>query len=81
MTPARARRAPHGGRPDLSGSHPASTEPDDREIEEGTHVRIDPHPRNTGTGDDDAPGQPWQPPQEPPSPDGSSPEGDGKHRK
>lgn len=31
--------------------------------------------------DDNAPGQPWQPPQDPPSPDGSSPEGDGKHRK
>ncbi|WP_169366225.1 hypothetical protein [Wenjunlia vitaminophila] len=34
-----------------------------------------------GDGDDDHPGQPWQPPQDPPSPDGSSPEGDGKHRK
>lgn len=31
--------------------------------------------------DDNTPGQPWQPPQDPPSPDGSSPEGDGKHRK
>jgi hypothetical protein len=27
------------------------------------------------------PGQPWTPPQEPPSPDGGSPEGDGDHRK
>ncbi|MFJ4328156.1 hypothetical protein ACIP3A_34310 [Streptomyces tricolor] len=34
-----------------------------------------------GDGDDNVPGQPWTPPQEPPSPDGSSPEGDGKHRK
>ncbi|MFF5443159.1 hypothetical protein [Streptomyces achromogenes] len=38
---------------------------------------------HTGSGDggDTMPGQPWQPPQDPPSPDGSSPEGDGKHRK
>jgi hypothetical protein len=34
-----------------------------------------------GDGDDNVPGQPWTPPQEPPSPDGSGPEGDGKHRK
>ncbi|MEV7505942.1 hypothetical protein [Streptomyces sp. NPDC093018] len=34
-----------------------------------------------GSGEDGAPGQPWNPPEEPPSPDGSSPEGDGKHRK
>ncbi|MEU5160969.1 hypothetical protein AB0G74_15360 [Streptomyces sp. NPDC020875] len=32
-------------------------------------------------GGDNLPGQPWTPPQEPPSPDGSTPEGDGKHRK
>ncbi|MET7764784.1 hypothetical protein [Streptomyces sp. NPDC005336] len=42
-------------------------------------VRID--LRADGGDDDKAPGQPWQPPQDPPSPDGSSPEGDGKHRK
>ncbi|MFI1768979.1 hypothetical protein ACH41H_44075 [Streptomyces sp. NPDC020800] len=30
---------------------------------------------------DSHPGTPWTPPEEPPSPDGSSPEGDGKHRK
>ncbi|MFH8775673.1 hypothetical protein [Streptomyces sp. NPDC017958] len=34
-----------------------------------------------GGEDDDLPGQPWNPPEEPPSPDGGSPEGDGKHRK
>ncbi|WP_275124696.1 hypothetical protein [Streptomyces sp. ICBB 8177] len=34
-----------------------------------------------GDGGDSLPGQPWQPPQEPPSPDGGSPEGDGKHRR
>lgn len=43
-------------------------------------MRIDPHPRTTGGDEDDTPGQPWEPPQEPPSPDGSGPE-DGKHRK
>ncbi|MGW4907364.1 hypothetical protein [Streptomyces hyaluromycini] len=31
--------------------------------------------------DDNTPGQPWTPPEEPPSPDGSAPQGDGKHRK
>ncbi len=30
-------------------------------------------------GDDNLPGTPWTPPE--PSPDGGSPEGDGKHRK
>lgn len=30
-------------------------------------------------GDDNLPGTPWTPPE--PSPDGDSPEGDGKHRK
>ncbi|MFF5407668.1 hypothetical protein ACFY8K_32990 [Streptomyces misionensis] len=40
-------------------------------------VRIDLY----ANGDDNLPGQPWNPPQEPPSPDGGSPEGDGKHRK
>ncbi|MFE0423690.1 hypothetical protein [Streptomyces sp. NPDC058953] len=34
-----------------------------------------------GGSNDSLPGQPWTPPQEPPSPDGSTPEGDGKHRK
>lgn len=32
-------------------------------------------------GEDTVPGEPWEPPQDPPSPDGSAPEGDGKHRK
>ena len=32
-----------------------------------------------GGDDDDLPGTPWTPPE--PSPDGGSPEGDGKHRK
>jgi hypothetical protein len=37
---------------------------------------------NQGAGNGDTvPGQPWTPPQEPPSPDGGMPEGDGKHRK
>jgi hypothetical protein len=45
------------------------------------NVRIELHGQ-PGEGDGDGhPGQPWQPPQDPPSPDGSSPEGDGKHRK
>ncbi|MCX4664502.1 hypothetical protein OG711_23040 [Streptomyces uncialis] len=35
-------------------------------------------PEDDGDGH---PGQPWQPPQDPPSPDGSTPEGDGKHKK
>jgi hypothetical protein len=48
----------------------------------GETVQIDPNPHATGTGDEDkTPGTPWQPPQDPPSPDGSSPDGDGKHRK
>jgi len=34
-----------------------------------------------GDEDDDHPGQPWTPPQEPPSPDGGTPPGDGTHRK
>ncbi|GAB2582424.1 hypothetical protein GCM10027168_14040 [Streptomyces capparidis] len=34
-----------------------------------------------GSGDgDEHPGQPWTPPQDPPSPDGEMPPGDGKHR-
>lgn len=41
-------------------------------------VRVGLH---THDGDDSLPGQPWNPPEEPPSPDGGSPEGDGKHRK
>lgn len=32
-------------------------------------------------GGDGHPGQPWTPPQEPPNPDGSTPDGDGKHKK
>ncbi|MFE9610159.1 hypothetical protein [Streptomyces sp. NPDC006012] len=44
-------------------------------------VRIGPAAQDGDVGDDDHPGQPWQPPQDPPSPDGSSPKGDGKHRK
>ena len=43
------------------------------------NARIELHDQ-PGEGDGH-PGQPWQPPQDPPSPDGSSPEGDGKHRK
>lgn len=35
--------------------------------------------RNGGDGDDDVPGTPWTP--EDPSPDGSTPPGDGTHRK
>ncbi|WP_335937062.1 hypothetical protein [Streptomyces sp. PTD5-9] len=42
-------------------------------------VRIGPYVH--GGDEDNLPGQPWQPPQDPPSPDGGSPEGDGKHRK
>lgn len=35
-----------------------------------------------GSGDGDKlPGQPWQPPQQPPSPDGGTPPGDGTHKK
>ncbi|MGK5447595.1 hypothetical protein [Streptomyces radiopugnans] len=34
-----------------------------------------------GNGGDGHPGTPWTPPQEPPNPDGSTPPGDGKHRK
>ncbi|MGW7270781.1 hypothetical protein ACWGH5_09700 [Streptomyces sp. NPDC054864] len=35
-----------------------------------------------GDGDGDGhPGQPWTPPQDPPSPDGDTPPGDGTHRK
>ncbi|MEU7566662.1 hypothetical protein [Streptomyces fradiae] len=34
-----------------------------------------------GDRKDKTPGQPWTPPKEPPSPDGSSPPGDGKRRK
>ncbi|MFJ5291064.1 hypothetical protein [Streptomyces sp. NPDC088348] len=34
-----------------------------------------------GDGDDGHPGTPWTPPQEPPSPDGDTPPGDGTHRK
>ncbi|MEU6173970.1 hypothetical protein ABZ832_18865 [Streptantibioticus parmotrematis] len=44
-------------------------------------MRIEIRPHAGGDGGDSLPGQPWQPPQEPPSPDGGSPEGDGKHRK
>ncbi|MBB1252859.1 hypothetical protein H3146_05690 [Streptomyces sp. OF3] len=44
-------------------------------------VRIDLFADGDDDGDDKAPGQPWPPPQDPPSPDGSCPEGDGKHRK
>ncbi|MFI6583117.1 hypothetical protein [Embleya sp. NPDC050493] len=29
----------------------------------------------------DHPGQPWTPPQDPPSPDGTTPDGPGKHKK
>lgn len=32
-------------------------------------------------GGDKLPGQPWTPPKEPPQPDGSTPPGDGTHRK
>lgn len=32
-------------------------------------------------GGDGHPGQPWTPPEEPPSPDGTTPPGDGTHRK
>ncbi|MEW2549197.1 hypothetical protein AB0910_26085 [Streptomyces sp. NPDC047002] len=39
-----------------------------------------PCPAQSNEGDDDKlPGKPWTPPE--PSPDGGSPEGDGKHRK
>ncbi len=55
-----------------------ATAGDDRE---GNPVRVDPQPRAAGDEEPQPPGQPWEPPQEPPSPDGSSPEGDGKHRK
>jgi hypothetical protein len=34
-----------------------------------------------GSGEDGLPGQPWTPPQDPPSPDGGTPEGEGKHRR
>jgi hypothetical protein len=35
-----------------------------------------------GDGDGDGhPGTPWTPPQEPPSPDGDTPPGDGTHRR
>ncbi|MDF3290796.1 hypothetical protein [Streptomyces silvisoli] len=44
-------------------------------------MEFTPLPPHADGGDDSTPGQPWQPPQEPPSPDGGSPEGDGKHRK
>lgn len=33
------------------------------------------------SGDDELPGQPWELPDEPPSPDGTVPDGDGTHRK
>ena len=37
---------------------------------------------NSGGDDGDGhPGTPWTPPEEPPSPDGSTPDGDGEHRK
>ncbi|MFJ7419947.1 hypothetical protein ACIQXD_15235 [Streptomyces uncialis] len=41
-------------------------------------IHEDGGPDNDGDGH---PGQPWQPPQDPPSPDGVTPEGDGKHKK
>lgn len=44
-------------------------------------LRIDLLADGDGSDGGTTPGQPWQPPQDPPSPDGSSPEGDGKHRK
>jgi hypothetical protein len=55
---------------------------DPTEVKEtAMNVRIELHDQ-PGEGDGDGhPGQPWQPPQDPPSPDGSGPEGDGKHRK
>jgi len=34
-----------------------------------------------GDGGDGHPGTPWTPPEEPPSPDGTTPPGDGTHRK
>ncbi|MEV6808441.1 hypothetical protein ACH4NF_19165 [Streptomyces sp. NPDC017248] len=43
-------------------------------------LRISPRTQAGDEGDGN-PGTPWTPPEEPPSPDGSSPEGDGKHRK
>ncbi|MER5974114.1 hypothetical protein ABT112_31115 [Streptomyces sp. NPDC002055] len=39
---------------------------------------------NSAQGGDDGdghPGTPWTPPEEPPNPDGSTPPGDGTHRK
>ncbi len=36
---------------------------------------------NSGDGGDGHPGTPWTPPQEPPNPDGSTPPGEGDHRK
>ncbi|MFI5944259.1 hypothetical protein ACIBCB_28990 [Streptomyces uncialis] len=44
----------------------------------GHHAHVGDGPEDDGDGH---PGQPWQPPQDPPSPDGSTPEGDGKHKK
>ncbi|MFI1797901.1 hypothetical protein ACH427_11155 [Streptomyces sp. NPDC020379] len=38
------------------------------------------HGKDEGDGDGH-PGQPWAPPSDPPSPDGSQPDGDGTHRK
>ncbi|WP_329175723.1 hypothetical protein [Streptomyces sp. NBC_01477] len=37
--------------------------------------------RAGGEDGDGHPGTPWTPPQEPPSPDGDTPPGDGTHRK
>ncbi len=37
--------------------------------------------RAGGDEGDGHPGTPWTPPQEPPSPDGDTPPGDGTHRK
>lgn len=34
-----------------------------------------------GDEGDGHPGTPWTPPEEPPSPDGNTPPGDGKHRR
>ncbi|MFD7986981.1 hypothetical protein ACFV4M_26865 [Kitasatospora indigofera] len=40
------------------------------------------HGAASGGGEgDNLPGTPWTPPQDPPSPDGSPPPGDGGHRK
>jgi hypothetical protein len=37
--------------------------------------------QGSDSGGDGHPGQPWTPPQDPPKPDGSTPDGPGKHKK